>query len=236
MHPNLTHSQILLPVNTEYENSFASFLPGDNIQLIDALQNMVRGESDQTSLYLWGESGSGKTHLLHSCGQLANQIGRDNFYFSAAGQINNISQQNIAADALVCVDNFIAQAAAAEWQNLVFGLYEKLRLYGNLIVAGDKPIGALNLTLKDLASRLAAGRVHKIISLTDHDKIAALKFRAHQKGFTLSDQVLQFIITYFRRDTGSLFALLDRLEFASLHNKRKITIPFIKSLMREVFD
>jgi DnaA family protein len=80
-------------------------------------------------------------------------------------------------------------------------------------------------------SRLASGGVYRLVKLSEKDRIEALKSRAHLKGFELNDQVLHFIITHYRRDTVSLFSLLDRIDNMSLIEQRKITVPFIKSLL-----
>ena len=59
-----------------------------------------------------------------------------------------------------------------------------------------------------------------------------LKLRAHHRGFDLSDEVARFIIRRCSRDMGDLFILLQKLDNASLCAKRRLTIPFVKEVMR----
>ena len=237
--------QVLIPASLEAESSFDSYWvggnpdgnsdsnPGSNHALLAEFQQIVRGTRPRRVLYFWGEAGVGKTHLLNACCQLADTLQKPHAYLPVAGPQPDLPQlERIAPDALLCVDDFHAAATSDSWQAALFGLYEKLLGHaGAMVVGANQPIGALNLGLKDLESRLVSGGVRKLVPLSEQDKLAALASRARQKGFELSDQVLQFITTYYRRDTASLFSLLERIDNASLAEQRKITVPFIKSLL-----
>ena len=83
----------------------------------------------------------------------------------------------------------------------------------------------------DLTSRLAWGLVLHLEALDENDKLAALQLRAQQRGFELPTDVGQFLLRRCPRDTPSLFALLDRLDQASLAAQRKLTIPFVRELI-----
>ncbi len=231
--------QLLLPANTEGESSFSSFYAADNAALLAELQAMARGEGVRRTLYFWGEGGSGKSHLLHACCQLARQRRRPAAYLSAA----QLAAEAVPAaeawpHALVCVDDFQAAAGRRGLQSALFAVHEKLRgHHGALVVAADQPLGGvemgrLKLELKDLESRLLSGAVHRLKPLNEQDKRAALKARARHKGFELNEPALAFILTYYRRDAASLFALLERIDGASLAAHRKVTVPFIKSLLQ----
>ncbi len=229
--------QTLIPASGEGESSFDSFRVGDNAELLAQLRCMVHGTRATRVLYFWGERGSGKTHLLNACCQLARQLGKPNAYLPVHGSAPQPGRiDRIEAHAVACIDDFQAAAARYSWESALLALYEKLRNpsdggSGALVVAANQPLEALDLGLKDLESRMASGGISRLVHLNDQDKLAALRARARQRGFVLSDSVLQFIITYYRRDTASLFSLLDRIDNASLAQQRKITVPFIKSLL-----
>ena len=87
------------------------------------------------------------------------------------------------------------------------------------------------ITLPDLQSRLSWGPVLQLKELDDADKMAALQLRAKGRGFDLPDEVAQFLMRRSPRDMSSLFALLDRLDEASLVQQRKLTIPFVRNLI-----
>jgi DnaA family protein len=58
-------------------------------------------------------------------------------------------------------------------------------------------------------------------------------FKAGKLGFEISPQVGHFLLTHFDRDLPSLWALLDKLDKASLAAQRKLTIPFLKQVLRD---
>jgi len=235
--------QTLIPVASDAENGFGCFYAGDNAEVVAQLRRMVGdvgaldgdggdGGGAQRVLYLWGEAGSGKTHLLNACCQSALNAGASHAYLPARGQVPSAAHiERIAAQALVCVDD--AQGANGDdWQAALFDLYEGLQSHGGaLITAADRPPAALNLGLKDLESRLVSGGVFRLARLGDAGNMVALRARARLRGFELPDTALRFILAHYRRDTASLFALLDRIDAASLAERRRITVPFIKTLL-----
>ncbi|MDA7968363.1 MAG: DnaA regulatory inactivator Hda [Gammaproteobacteria bacterium] len=221
--------QTLIPAPSESESSFASFYAGENAALLEELRRISRGARAVRVLYFWGDAGSGKSHLLHACCRHARALRRPHAYWPAAGAPPDAAQADPRA--LVCIDDFHAAAADDAWQAALLGLYEKLRLHGGLVVAADRPVNELQLRLKDLESRLLSGGVIRMRRLSERDRLAALRARARSKGFELSDQALHFMLARHSRDTASLFSLLERIDSASLAAQRKITVPFIKSLL-----
>ena len=53
------------------------------------------------------------------------------------------------------------------------------------------------------------------------------------RGVFLGDEVMDFMLTRFSRDLGSLLELLDLLDGYALQSKRAITIPLIKAMMED---
>ena len=231
--------QTLIPLSVD-PSSFDNYYVGENRELVTELQRLVRGKRQLRVLYMSGESGCGKTHLLAACCDLAQNLGVPYIYLPV-GQAPPPPDllTEITPATLVAVDNFQHAEHQPQWQSALFAAYEKLlpgatnAQRGGMVVCATKPMPALNLGLKDLESRLASGGVFRIAELGERDKMSALRARALDKGFELNDAVLQFIITYYQRDTASLFALLDRIDAASLRTQRKITVPFVKTLLQQ---
>ncbi|MDF2529597.1 MAG: hypothetical protein K0Q57_477, partial [Gammaproteobacteria bacterium] len=65
----------------------------------------------------------------------------------------------------------------------------------------------------------------------DSEKIAALKQQAYQAGLTLSDEAAQFLIARVKRDMGSLLEAFAVLNQASITEKHRLTVPFIKKVL-----
>jgi DnaA family protein len=92
---------------------------------------------------------------------------------------------------------------------------------------------ALPLALPDLRSRLAAMPHYALRPLDEAQQRAALQARAAVRGIQLPEETLQYLQRRFARDMGSQYALLERLDSASLAAQRPLTVPFIRSVLDE---
>ena len=59
--------QLALEISPPPQPSLDNFVPGANTELLARLRELQAGIFAEAVLYLWGEAGSGKTHLLQSC-------------------------------------------------------------------------------------------------------------------------------------------------------------------------
>ena len=97
------------------------------------------------------------------------------------------------------------------------------------------PPNAADLKLRDdLRTRLGWGHVFALQALDDTQRREVLRDNAQARGIALSDEVMDFMLTRFSRDLGSLMQLLDQLDGYALANKRAITIPLVKSMLEDV--
>jgi DnaA family protein len=148
------------------------------------------------------------------------------------GELNAEMFTGLEQLSLVCIDDVQALAGDAQCEEALFHLYNRMREAGSrLLIAGDVAPSALPIVLADLQSRLSWGPVFHLQDLNDENKISALQLRARTRGFELTEEVGQFLIRRSARDMTSLFALLDRLDEASLAQHRKLTIPFVRDLI-----
>jgi len=233
--------QTVIPVNAENEFTFANFLIGENGALVQQLEGAVNQASSESGriknspdgIYLWAESGAGKSHLIHGLCELARSKWFE-CHFLSLSEVNILDRlkEHDFAGRLVCVDNLQVICGNKELEIAFLSFYERLRAAaGCLVVAARKPPNESGFVLADLASRLNAGAIWRVVPMTDHDKKIALRRRAELRGFVLNEQVMDFVMTHFDRDTVSLFALLDRIDRASLVHHRKVTVPFIKEII-----
>src|SRR5690606_22994772 len=100
-----------------------------------------------------------------------------------------------------------------------------------VLAAGELPPADLPLR-EDLRSRLAWGHVFQLQPLAEADRRAVLQRQAAERGMALSDDVVDYMLSHFSRDLGSLAELLDRLDSFALRTQRAVTIPLIKSMLQ----
>ncbi|MGW8310551.1 MAG: HdaA/DnaA family protein, partial [Thiogranum sp.] len=55
--------------------------------------------------------------------------------------------------------------------------------------------------------------------------------RAEQRGFELPEDTGRYLLRRLPRDLPALMKLLERLDTASLAAQRKLTVPFVKSVL-----
>jgi DnaA family protein len=225
--------QRVIPISVADDTSLESFYSARNQPLIAELKRLLAGERVRRVLYLWGDSGSGKTHLLDACCSATQIAATKSLYVSLKQGFEEFGKlREVDDDTLVCIDDLEQIAGSEEAQNIILSLYEKITIgTGAIVASGTGPLSSMGLELKDLESRLSSGGTFNIYALDDDEKRKALKLRASKRGFTLDDNVIEFIMSHYRRDTKSLFALLDKMDSASLQAQRKITVPFVKRLL-----
>lgn len=133
---------------------------------------------------------------------------------------------------LVIVDDIDAVAADAAWETALFHLYNRIREQGGrLIMSGPQSPAAIGIVLPDLRSRLAGGLVLQLRALPDEDKASALRLQARQRGMEMPEEVAAYLLRRCPRDMNALFNLLEVLDRASLAAQRKLTIPFVKTVL-----
>jgi DnaA family protein len=204
--------------------TFATFLPGDNQELLDALLRAATGRLAETGVVLWGPPGVGKSHLLAATCAAAHAAGRA----SVCVALDNDASA-VAADALVAVDD-IDRASAAQ-QAALFTLYNRLATGGgHLVVASAAPPARVALR-DDLRTRLGHGLVYEVLPLRDAAKPAALARHAHERGLPLPDDVIAFLLARYPRDMPSLLRAVDTLDQRSLAAKRAITVAFVRETL-----
>jgi DnaA family protein len=215
------------------KNDLESFLTGDNQDLIKLIK-LISNKEENHRLYLWGESGTGKSHLLQAaCKQAAdNEL---HVAYIPLKQISELSAEmlhDLGELDLVCVDDLECVAGQIEWQQGLTWLYNELRDNNHsMIISGNKSPTNIKLEVEDIKSRLGWDQVVQVKSPSDELKIEILKQKANARSFELSDEVIEFLIRRVERDLGSLIDILDKIDHASLAEKRKITIPFVKELI-----
>jgi DnaA-homolog protein len=229
--------QLILDMRLDDHNTFDNFWIGDNRELVDYLRTFSSAPTSPTEqfVYLWGSRYSGRSHLLHACCSEANHQERSCFYLSLQN-INKLNPQileNLETTSLVCLDDIQSIINLPEWEEAIFklfnGLWENKK---QLIVAANIAPLLLPITLPDLKSRLASGLSLPIIPLTDEQKLAALQMRAKKRGLHFPESVGKYLLNRYARDTKNLFAVLDKLDKASLISQHKLTVPFIKTVLK----
>ena len=214
--------QIPLAIGIEPARRFDNFVAGANAAAVAHLQALA---APAAPVYVWGSSGSGKTHLLQALVQRLHAQGLRSGWFSAADASPWPFDE---AWALIAID--AADALDAGQQHAAFALFVEAATRGVPVVAAGR-VPPVDLPLReDLRTRLAWGHVFALQPLAEPEVRAALRREADRRGIFLSDEVMDYLLTRFARDLKHLMAQLDRLDEFSLATKRGITVPLLKQM------
>jgi DnaA-homolog protein len=218
--------QLLLQLAHAPAPTLDNFVPGRNGAALQALREVAGGTAAERFIYLWGEPGSGRTHLLRALTRAARACNAQ--YLSGAADIG-------AADAgLIAVDD--VQTLTANAQVRLFDLYNRMRAApGTLVASGDAAPAQLALRA-DLRSRIAWGLAFQLHPLSDAEKAAALREHARARAFDLTEDVVAYLLRHARRDMASLIGILDALDRYSLEHKRPVTLPLVRDALESMKD
>ena len=225
--------QLPLGVRIPDRASFASFLSARNGEAVEYARRIANAEAAGV-LWLCGPDGAGKTHLLQAICAAASERMRAGYVPLA--QVSGLGVgvlEGLPQLQCLCLDDIDQVAGRADWERGIFGLLRELEdAGGRLIAAAQAPPALANWALADLGSRCAAGAVFQLRVLDEHEQQAALQLRARLRGFELPAETLLWLQRRFPRDMRSLYALLDTLDEAALAAQRRLTIPFIREVLR----
>ncbi len=194
--------QLLLDIKPASPPTLRNFITGRNAETLASLTAAINHTAQSNFIYLWGEAGSGKSHLLQAC-----------------------KTQNLTVvDDVHLLDN-AAQIA-------LFNHYNQLKENnGTLITSGLHAPTQMGLR-DDLATRLAWGLVYQLHPLNDAEKSLALQNHAKERGIRLPNVVVDYCMRYLRRDLSTLMATLDALDEWSLTTKKPVTVPMLRQLLQ----
>jgi DnaA family protein len=212
--------QLALDIGPRARASLANFVAGGNGEALAALQAIAAGRSRERSLHLWGETGSGKSHLLCALGDLPG--GRYLDCASPAVDLRHDPEARVWA-----LDN--VDQADAVLQVALFNLINEVRASRAGAVVSASRGAPLQLALReDLRTRLGWGLVCQLHVLNDSESEAALRAHAAERGLQLPSEVGHYLLTRCSRDLSSLIAVIDALDRYALERRRPLSLPLVR--------
>ena len=200
--------QLALQISPPPQPTLDNFVPGANAELLAQLRDFVSGVLSDNILFIWGEAGSGKSHLLQACGVLRACAG-----LHAVDDVEKLDEPSQIA--------------------LFNAINEARQSGGKVLAAGNAPPPLLPLR-EDLKSRLAWGLVYHVKPLTDAQRATYLRAESQRRGMRVPDEVIGYLLTHVRRDLPTLVAILDELDRTSLELKRPVTLPLVREALKEM--
>lgn len=209
--------QLALDLLQPLQPTLDNYVAGRNSEALAAVRALAQGRGERF-VYLFGDAGSGRTHLLRAVAATA-----PSRWLGAAGDAVVFDP----AVRLYLADDVDRYDAARQQQ--LFVLQNEVRASRDAaLLAAGAVAPALLPVRDDVRTRLAWGLAYPLHLLDDAAKAAALRTHAASRGIALPDDVVAWLLTHLPRDMRTLVAVVDALDAHALAAKRAITLPLVR--------
>jgi DnaA-homolog protein len=213
--------QVLPHIRPLQTPSLDNFVVGGNGELLATLARCAAG-TETRALYLWGETGSGRSHLLHAVAHQASvsifnggEVAGD--FTPPDGKLVVIDDvESLSPDAQIALFRCFNDQRPRQLRLLLSGSTAPLRLPSR----------------EDLRTRIGQALIYEVKPLSDSEKASALLYHAAQRGMKVDDNIIDYLLRHGRRDLPSLMAVLNALDQRSLEQKRPVTLPLLREILQ----
>lgn len=119
-------------------------------------------------------------------------------------------------------------------EEALFSLWK--RYQGTLVLTARQSPHRLTWLLPDVQSRAQSALVLPFARLTDEELQAVLVRQCAVRGLVLSEDALAFLVVQMPRHPAPLIQWIERIDQRSLEAQRRLTIPWIRSVLPELRD
>ena len=217
-------NQLIFDFDERGYPGFDKFLGTENAELVYVLQH-----KHDPFIYVWGEEGAGKSHLLRAWVAQALDAGKKAVYIDAAA--TPLTEAAFEAEYLA-IDQI--EKLGNEEQALLFAVFNRFRNSGKgfLLLSSEHTPQQLVIR-EDLRTRMAYCLVYEVKPLTDQEKIDALVSMAAARQVTIDPEIFEYLLNHWRRDMDSLMQMLDTLDNYAVTMGKRITLPLLRQLLKQ---
>ena len=219
-------NQLGLPITLDSKMLLENLL--GNQQILDFI-NQLYSQERSAEIYVYGEPGRGKTHLLQGAISRALAKKKNGMYLDCKEPMPEHVVDYIEQLDWVGIDN--VNKIDSQQQHLFFDLYNRAKQAEvSMLVSGPKPPSSLSI-MKDLKTRLGLATVFELEELNDDLTKEVLKNQMSERNLTIESKVYEYLFKHYSRNVNILISAINRLDRASLQSKQGITIPFVKKTL-----
>lgn len=242
-----TSQQFPLPFRVDTEATFDNYWGGVDELVVSQLMALAMNNGMQPDgndnrhhwIYLAADRGRGISHLLQASCALSLATSDNALYLNLAELLEAYANSpegvfdGFESYSLLCLDDVDCLQARPDWQEQLFYLLERVKAVGNcrLLIGAHCSAQQLDFSLADLKSRLLLASGFQLSVLNDEQKLQLLQFKAHRLGLIINDECSRFLLQRCSRELADLMAMLKVLDEQAMITQRKITIPWLKSVL-----
>ncbi|MFS0734411.1 chromosomal replication initiator protein DnaA [Microbacterium sp. 1P10UB] len=201
-------------------------------------------------LFIYGDSGLGKTHLLHAIGDYAvsmfpgvrvryvsSEEFTNDFINSIANNRGSAFQARYRDVDILMIDDIQFLQGRAETQEAFFHTFNTLHDHDKqVVITSDVPPKHLTGFEDRMRSRFEWGLITDVQAPDLETRIAILRKKAQSERLQIPDEVLEYIATVVSKNIRELEGALIRVSaFASL-NRSSLDIALAQTVLRDIVD
>ena len=218
-------NQLGLPITLDSKMLLENLV--GNEQILDFIDQIYL-QQRSTEIYVYGETGRGKTHLLQGAISRTLAKKKNGMYIDCNEPIPEHVIEYIDQLDWISIDNV---NLIGSQQHLFFDLYNRGKVAEvSMLISGPTPPSNLCI-MKDLKTRLGLAAVFELEELNDDLTKEVLKNQMSERNLTIESKVYEYLFKHYSRNVNILISAINRLDRASLQSKQGITIPFVKKTL-----
>ena len=241
---------LLKSSNLSNKYTFSTFIAGDCNRLPFTAAMEISGNPGEAfnPLYIYGATGTGKTHLLHAIGHASRSLDLNVLYISAEqftndfiNSIRNHKNEEFRnrfnnLDVLL-VDDIQFLSCKTQTQECLFHiLNDYLADSRQVVITSDRPPKEIASLNERLRSRLEGGLVADIYPPDHKTRLAILELKTQQLRINLDIAVLNFLATHFYHSVRELEGALLRLATYARLNGYTLDVNMAKQLLGDMIS
>ena len=197
-----------------------------NRETIALIDNLFKFNYKDNRIYLWGPSAVGKTHILIATIKKFLNLNKEVIDLSLIDENDTF---NLGTIDLFFLDDI--EGADHKIQNNLFNIFNMSENENaTIFITGSLPPNQM-LLRPDLRTRLSQCLVLNLKELEDEEKKDVLLKRSHFMGINLKLEIIDYLVRNYNRNMHELIKLIEKIDKESIIQKKRITIPFVKSFM-----
>lgn len=234
-------------VKLDKNYTFDTFVAGNSNKFAFSVCKSAAEGFDKLNnpIYIYGDVGLGKTHLMHAVGNqirlnfpkkrvfcITGQLYKDEFLTSIRRKLmDNFREKYSSIDVLLFDDVEKIVSGAGSTMEEFFYLFSKLYSDDKQIIITSNALPEESLGMdKRLKSRFAGGLIAHIGTPSIDEKIAILKSFTSQYGRAMSDEIIRYLAENIKSDnTRDLLGAANSAFVQSKFHKVELTPEFMQN-------